>query len=49
VPAQIYGCNCSHEFQDKRYGKGQRVHSEAGKGTKLRCTVCSKEKTILVK
>jgi hypothetical protein len=35
-------CSCSHEFQDKQYGKGVRVANVTGKGA-LRCTVCSKE------
>lgn len=40
-------CNCKHEFQDKKYGKGKRVfNSGAGKGSdsKYKCTVCGKEK-----
>jgi len=36
---KIIKCTCSHSFQDKRYGKGKRVHNETAKG--WRCTVCS--------
>lgn len=32
--------DCDHEYQDKRYGKGMRVHTEPLKGDP-RCTVCS--------
>jgi len=34
-------------FQDRRYGKGNRVHNSgpfANGGYKLRCTVCGNEK-----
>jgi len=39
----ILTCACKHPFQDRRYGKGRRVHNE---GTKHgpKCTVCGKEK-----
>ncbi len=36
-------CTCAHKFQDKEYGSGRRLHNISGKGTKRRCTVCSKE------
>lgn len=45
MPAQVHSCSCSHEFQDKKYGRGQRLHNEAGKDSKLRCTVCGNEKS----
>lgn len=39
----ILKCTCEHEFQDKRYGKGMRVHNEkASKGYWV-CTVCRRE------
>lgn len=43
---EIMACDCNHEYQDKRYGKGKRVHNpKQGKTTtKWRCTVCGKEK-----
>lgn len=47
-PKKSYGrvrpCSCEHAFQDKEYGKGMRLHTEAkgaSPGTvKYRCTVC---------
>jgi hypothetical protein len=38
-------CDCKHEFQDKEYGKGVRLHTVSEDGKKFRCTVCGKEKT----
>jgi len=37
--SRIKKCNCKHSYQDKRYGKGKRVHNETIKG-EWRCTVC---------
>lgn len=37
-------CNCAHEFQDKVYGKGIRVHNPCKEGKAGRCTVCGNEK-----
>lgn len=38
-------CDCTHEEQDKIYGKGMRLHNPGGKasdyGKKWYCTVCS--------
>lgn len=46
----IAKCSCHHEFQDSEYGKGLRVHSEFkvlnGKPTRLRCSVCARERDI---
>lgn len=39
----IRSCTCKHEFQDQRYGKGNRVFNEVpmkNGTTELRCTVC---------
>lgn len=40
----VRSCSCEHSFQDKRYGKGKRLHNKtggSGKGTVgWRCTVC---------
>jgi hypothetical protein len=42
----IKRCTCKHEYQDKKHGKGKRVHnplrskSPGGKLTDWRCTVC---------
>jgi hypothetical protein len=42
----VKSCSCSHEYQDKTYGRGNRVHNECGgKNSKgLRCTVCGTKK-----
>ena len=40
----IAQCSCHHKYQDKRYGKGMRVHNFGPKANKgnpgWRCTVC---------
>jgi hypothetical protein len=39
----IKQCKCKHDFQDKRYGQGNRVHNQKQKDSKnaqYRCTVC---------
>ena len=44
----IKHCSCVNEYQDEKYGKGNRVHNECKGATKdkhvYRCTVCSNEK-----
>ena len=45
VTTKVLPCKCQHEFQDKTYGKGQRLHNWAEKAFKTagggwRCTVC---------
>jgi len=37
---RILKCTCEHEFQDKVYGKGMRVHNINKKG-EAACTVCT--------
>lgn len=37
--AVVKACSCPSEYQDKKYGKGARVHNETAKD-ELRCTVC---------
>jgi hypothetical protein len=43
----IIRCKCSHEFQDRRYGAGMRVHNakkaKSG-GVEYICTVCKNVK-----
>lgn len=34
----IFKCNCEHTYQDRKYGKGNRVWNPTMKGR--RCTVC---------
>ena len=40
----IMKCTCKHEYQDKKYGVGSRVHNalapKPGGPQKYRCTVC---------
>lgn len=45
---KILSCSCKHEFQDEKYGRGNRVCNEVnGKDTKesgnmwFRCTICA--------
>ena len=42
----ILHCTCMHEFQDGKYGKGNRVHNYAPKKAVGRCTVCKNEKPL---
>lgn len=41
-------CKCKHDFQDKTYGEGQRVHNrvpgESKEKCKWRCSVCGDTK-----
>ena len=38
----IKKCTCAHEYQDQRYGTGNRVMNECGEeGREWRCTVCN--------
>lgn len=39
----IKTCTCKHDFQDKAYGKQQRVHNKRKNGS-WRCTVCKAER-----
>lgn len=36
----IKKCVCSHEYQDRRYGKGMRVMNVKSKKEEATCTVC---------
>lgn len=41
---KIVKCSCSHEYQDKLHGKGNRVaNKSAATPPKYVCTVCGKE------
>jgi len=46
MSVKIMSCTCKHDFQDKEYGKQQRVHNYAEKKLAFRCTVCKNEKLI---
>ena len=39
---KVMECVCSHEWQDKRYGKSQRLMNPMKEG-KYRCSVCHRE------
>ena len=41
---RIMACSCRHEYQDRRYGQGQRVHNPRKEG-KYACTVCDNIKS----
>jgi hypothetical protein len=37
-------CTCSHDYQDKAYGKGVRIYNDVAKiANTWRCTVCSRQ------
>jgi len=40
---KILYCSCTHEYQDKHYGSGRRLHNEAAK-KEWTCTVCGARK-----
>lgn len=42
LAASVKQCDCAHDYQDAKYGKGKRVHNPSAKGYK--CTVCGKLK-----
>lgn len=47
MPVIIMQCSCKSEFQDKTYGKGQRVHNVGQKSKAnppMVCTVCGSKK-----
>lgn len=39
---KLIKCGCDSAFQDKRYGKGKRLHNFTTKDF-FRCTVCGKD------
>jgi len=42
--SRVMSCSCEHAWQDRRYGKGKRVHNATkklvGMTQQYRCTVC---------
>lgn len=47
-PTKILACKCNHEYQDRKYGNGMRIHNFAPKaqqGGGYRCTVCGNVKS----
>lgn len=45
----ILKCNCKHEYQEVKYGNGNRLHTPKlvvqGKKPEYTCTVCGTKKT----
>ena len=39
----IKKCDCKHEYQDRKHGKGNRVMNKTANDN-YRCTVCKKER-----
>jgi hypothetical protein len=51
VTTKTLSCTCTNEYQDKRYGKGRRVHNKGkreGESAYYKCTVCGKETKVHV-
>lgn len=42
---KLIQCSCKHEYQDKKYGSGMRVHNYSPKKKAWSCTVCSNDKS----
>jgi len=40
---KVLPCDCEHIYQDRKYGKGKRLHNQTKDG-EWRCSVCRKEK-----
>lgn len=52
MATKILKCNCTHAWQDNRYGYGRRVHNEGkavGNMRVFHCVVCNREKTLPTK
>ena len=41
---KVLACDCSHEYQDKKYGSGKRLHNSCKDDKDWKCTVCLKIK-----
>ena len=41
-------CNCRHKYQDREYGKDQRIHNRAVKKEQWRCTVCGTLRSVFL-
>lgn len=46
---KVLPCGCESTYQDKKYGRGNRLHNlgpkvNKGTGEQARCTVCGREK-----
>ena len=43
---KILKCECSHSFQDGKYGVGRRLHNPTTREGTWRCTVCSSDNRV---
>ncbi|MFH1625552.1 MAG: hypothetical protein ABID54_10430 [Pseudomonadota bacterium] len=41
---RVLSCDCSNEYQDRKYGKYKRLHNQCKLGNSIgwRCTICKK-------
>lgn len=45
---KVMRCKCEHAYQDKKHGKGMRVHNKkGGQSNNWVCTVCRDEKSAM--
>lgn len=49
MSALVMPCTCQHNYQDKHYGAGMRVHNMLGENAGWRCTVCANKKGAVKK
>ena len=53
MSTMVLKCKCKHEYQDKKYGNGMRVHNRTRKQSEnsyaYRCTVCGDLKYVAVR
>lgn len=42
----ISHCDCKHEYQDLKYGRGNRVFNSTKEPDRYVCTVCTKSKSV---
>lgn len=43
MATKVMKCKCEHEYQDAKYGKGNRVFNKMKKDGGWKCTVCNAE------
>jgi len=46
VASEVLPFSCSHDFQDKEYGEGLRLHTVSGTRLMAFCTVCGRAKEL---
>ena len=43
ITTKVLPCSCANEYQDRKYGKGRRLHNKGkreGESAYFKCTVC---------